>query len=346
MLLSSQLPLSSLIEVSRVLRHNLGAGLRLVDVFRQLEKRGPTAARPMAGRILDALKRGASFQEALEAEQACFPPLFVSMALIGEESGMLPEIFAEMEKYYLLQQRLKRQFLTQIAWPAFQFLAGIFVIAIMLWALGLVADLHGGAQTVDPIGVGLGTAGAVRWLLLSFGTLGAIAAVYLLASRNLHNKAIIDSLLLRVPLLGTTLEALALQRFCLALRMVMETGMPVTTALRLSMRATGNAAFEARTDLVVQGVRSGDDLTVALANTRLFPYDFRNIVAVAEEGGRLVEVLRHQADYYEEEASRRMKLLTQAAAGGVWLCVAGLIIFMIFRIFITAILPAYSAAGI
>ncbi len=346
MLFSRQLPLSSMIEVCRVLRHNLGAGLRLVDVFRQLSQRGPAAARPLAGRILDRLKRGSSFEEALEAERAYFPPLFLSMALVGEQSGMLPEVFAEMERYFLLQQKLKRQFLSQIAWPVFQLLAGIFVIAIMLWALGLVADLHPGSQTVDPIGVGLGTAGALRWLLLCFGTIAAVGAVYLLASRSLQQKAVIDSFLLHIPVLGPTLEALALQRFCLALRMVMETGMPITTALRLSLRATGNAAFEARTEPVVLTIRAGDDLTTALSSTRLFPYDFRNIIAVAEEGGRLPEVLRHQADHYEELASQRLKLLTQAAAGCIWLFVAGMIIFMIFRIYVTSILPAYSGAGI
>src|SRR5207237_1921629 len=44
---TSALPLSALIELSRSLRHYLGAGLSLVDVFRQQAKRGPAAVRPV-----------------------------------------------------------------------------------------------------------------------------------------------------------------------------------------------------------------------------------------------------------------------------------------------------------
>ena len=55
-------------------------------------------------------------------------------------------------------------------------------------------------------------------------------------------------------------------------------------------------------------------------------------MAVGEESGRISEVMEHQAEYYEEEASRRLKLLGQVAAWGVWLLVAVLIIFAIFRI--------------
>jgi hypothetical protein len=48
----------------------------------------------------------------------------------------------------------------------------------------------------------------------------------------------------------------------------------------------------------------------------------------------LPDVLKHQTDYYEEEARRRMSALTQGASWGVWLFVAILIIVAIFRIFL------------
>jgi hypothetical protein len=44
-------------------------------------------------------------------------------------------------------------------------------------------------------------------------------------------------------------------------------------------------------------------------------------------------VMEHQAKYYEEESTRRMAILTQVASKGVYLMVAGVLIFLIFRIF-------------
>ncbi|HEV3257485.1 MAG TPA: type II secretion system F family protein [Gemmataceae bacterium] len=337
-----RIPLSSLIELCRALRHNLGAGLSLVKVFRQQAQRGPTAVRPVADRICGCLERGESLEEALKPEQAAFPVLFVSLARVGERTGNLPEVLGELEKYYTLQQRLWRQFVSQIAWPVFQFIAAIFVIAAMILVLGLVADTTNKASAVDPIGLGLGPAGAIRWLLLVFGSLAAVGAVYLVASRSLRHKAAIDTLLLRLPVVGPCLTALAMNRFCLALRLTVETAMPIAQALRLSLRATGNAAFEAVSPAVEGSVRGGEDLTLALTGSRLFPQTFLDILAVAEEGGRVAEVMRHQSDYYEDELKRRLTVLAKVAGFGVWLLVAGLIIVAIFRIVSTVIAPAYQ----
>ena len=43
-------------------------------------------------------------------------------------------------------------------------------------------------------------------------------------------------------------------------------------------------------------------------------------------------VLEHQGEQYADESERRMKALAAAAGWGVWVVVAGLIIFCIFRI--------------
>jgi type IV pilus assembly protein PilC len=331
MLFSKRLSLQSLIELCRTLRHNLGAGLTLRDVFRQLSKRGSLSVRPVAERICEQVERGDSIEEALNAEQAYFPPMFLALAKVGERSGNLPEVFGEMEKYYLLQQRLKRQFISQITLPVLQFFAAVFVIALMLYVLGAIAESNR-TTAMDPIGLGTGAAGALTFLGMVFGTLTALAVVYFVATRTLNRRTMVDELLLKLPVVGPCLMAFALARFCLALRLTHETGMPITSALRLCLRATDNSAFEARTEVVLTTLRGGDELAVALANCHLFPEEFQNIVAVAEESGRLPEVMGQQADYYEEEASRRLTVLTRVAGYGVYATYAVLVIIAIFMI--------------
>src|SRR6266545_87697 len=100
---SRQLPPARLAELSRLLRHNLGAGLTLLDVFRQQAQRGPAGVRPIAERIRARLAQGDSLQAALADETTVFPPLFLAMASVGEETGHLTEVFEELEKYYALE---------------------------------------------------------------------------------------------------------------------------------------------------------------------------------------------------------------------------------------------------
>src|SRR5262245_31190478 len=68
------LSLSSMIELCRVLRHYMGAGLTLVDAFKKQATTGDYALRPVAARLTEEFKRGSSVGDALDKEASSFPP--------------------------------------------------------------------------------------------------------------------------------------------------------------------------------------------------------------------------------------------------------------------------------
>lgn len=319
----------------RMTRHGLQAGLSLVDVFRQQARRAPLALRPTVERIGSRLETGDALEDALQAEASNLPHLFVSMAVVGEQTGNMPEVFGELERYYALQSRLRKQFLAEITWPIIQFIAATFVLSAMILILGLIAPSPG--QAFDPLGFGTGPMAAATFFFGIWGTVLAVFIGYKMLSHASKQKAAVDRILLRVPALGPCLEALALGRFCLALRLTMGAGLKVRPSLKRSLDATGNAAYPATYERAAEVLRRGDDLHTSLEACQIFPHDFLNIVASAEEGGRVPEAMEQQADYYAEESSRRMATLTKVAGFGVWLLVAIILIFAIFRIALTYI---------
>jgi type IV pilus assembly protein PilC len=125
----------------------------------------------------------------------------------------------------------------------------------------------------------------------------------------------------------------------------MDTSLPAWEALDRSLKATGNGAFIAASDGVQEVVRKGETVSDALASARLFPEEFIHIVSNAEVSGQIPEMMRHQAEYYEEEASRRLVLLTRGASFAIWVGVACLIIWVIFRIVLSYIGMIDSLAG-
>jgi type IV pilus assembly protein PilC len=288
MLLSRSVPLPCLIEFTCVVRYNLSAGLTLRRVLRQQAERGPMAIRPVAERISKQLEQGESFEEALKGEKAAFPPLFISLAAMGEQTGALPEVLAELEKFYVFQQRLQREFLRHIAWRMLHYV----------------------------------------------GAFGLLIGAYYFITRILKQRELVDTVLLRTWVIGPTLQAMAMTRFCFALCLTTESGMPIAKALCLSMRATGNGAFRARVDNLRKSIRNGEGLPLALRKTDVFPEDFLDIVESAEEAGRLSEALRHQTNFYEEETRRRLTTLTTIASWAFFLGGACLI-FRILPSFIS-----------
>jgi type IV pilus assembly protein PilC len=346
MLFRSRLSLPTLIEFCRSVRHYTGAGLTIVDVFRQQAQNGPRAVRPVAARIVAWLQAGDTLQEALKRESYAFPPLLLSLAGVAEQTGMVPEVFGELERHFEQQLQLRRQFVSQAVWPVVQFVLATVVLAGLIMILDFLpkGDIPGGGRW-DPLGLGLfGPEGALKFLGYIYGTILALVVLYFIVTRLLRQRATVHRLLLRVPGIGPCMRALALGRFCVALRLTSETGMPIANAMRLALKGTGNEAFAAKIPVVEAAIRDGDSLTLALGKTGLFPDAFMRVLEVAEESGRLTHVMRHEAEQYHEEAARRLKVLTSIASFGVWLFVGVFIVFAIFRIFTTYI-SLYDKVG-
>src|SRR4051812_613266 len=96
MLFSTSPSYDALATFCRMVRHGLQAGLSLVDVFRQQSRRAPAALRPTVERIGGRLETGDALEDALQVEGQSLPPLFVSMAVVGEQTGNMPEVFGEL----------------------------------------------------------------------------------------------------------------------------------------------------------------------------------------------------------------------------------------------------------
>lgn len=326
------IPLSSLSMFCRVLRHNLGAGLSPVEVFRQQANRGTLAVRPIAGRVAERLQAGESLGAAFEHERANFPSLFLSMIHVGEETGHLPEIFGEMEKYYSLENKLRRQFIAQSILPVVQFIFAVFIVAGLIWILAVIGESRNPGQP-PPALFGLRGRGGAMWFLIGvFGSIATLLFVYFFLKRRLRHLAGVEALLLRIPVIGTCLEAIAMSRLCLAMQLTLHSAMPIGNAMRLSLAATGNNAFSVHTDEVLAALVKGKTLTEALSLVRPLPAGFLDLVATAEEGGSVPEMMRHQAEFYQEESSRRLSALTQAANMMLYLVYAGCVIYAIFTI--------------
>jgi len=336
---SAQLSRADLIHLCRTLRHNLSAGLALRQVLGQLTRRGRPRVRQFAQRALAVIENGDTFQAAIK-DDLTLPPLFRALAAVGEETGHLPEVLGELEKYFILQQQLVRKAISQSIAPIMQLAFAFLVIALLIFILGMLAQSNGGVSAPAVLGL-TGGAGAVMFLMLSFGS---IVMLYLLYhyTKPLRQRLGFDAFLLRVPGIGPCLQSVTLARLCVSLHLTLDTPMPIDKALRLSLEVTGNAALAACANKVGKALRARKTLAQALANCPVLTNDFLAVVETAEEAGRLPETMHHQADRYYEEATFRLKALTTVITFLIWLVYA---LFMIVAIFYIASMYLKALGG-
>lgn len=333
---SRRLSVPLLVELCRSMRFSLTSGLMLRDTMDLLANKGTRRMRPVAAEMTRDLKAGWGLQDALAKQHAAFPPMFLALASVGEESGNLPEVLHELERYYELQRKLQRDFNSEIAWPVFQFVFAILVMALLICVLGIVQPPQRALDEikVDPLGLGLlGPAGALTFLGAVCGTLAALYVCYRLTRRLLNRRAFCERAVMAIPVIGTCVRGMALTRFCFALRLMLETSLPLKKALRLALQATDNQAFVTGADAVEQSLRGGNSVVTCLSRVSAFPEHFLSILAIAEECGKLPEAFLHQAELYDEQSRRYMVLLNRVASWLIWLGIAGVITFLVFRVF-------------
>ena len=324
-----RLPLAPLARLCRSLATLLGSG---VPLMKSLATAASKTGDPAVVRHLDAVaadvSNGRELHAALAARDGAFPRLTVDLVRVAEETGHLPETLTALAHHYENLLRLRKAFLSQIAWPVFQLLAAVCVIGLLIWILGLIGD-----SGFDILGLGLtGSRGAAIWFGSAFGIAALGVVIFAAVKRSLRWRRLFDPVLLAIPVVGTCLRNFALARFSWAFALTQNSGMDIRRSLEASFSATENGAFAAANDEVWARVSGGEELTDALRATNLFPRDYLEMVMVAESSGSVPEMLDRISPDLEADARRSLSALAAAVGWCVWALVAGFIIWVIFSV--------------
>lgn len=325
---------STLANFCRFLGNMLHSGVDLIrSLDTAMEKAVDAQTREVLQRVRERIVNGQPIADALQAEDPYFPKLFVAMVALAEQSGKLPEVLLHLAEHYEKMIELRRTFISGIAWPVFEFIAALLVIALLILILGLVVD-EGRQSPVDFMTFGLrGPTGAMIWLG-SWAVLIALGFATFLLVRKLSRGHAFDRFLLKLPVIGKALQSFAIARFSWAYYLTQQSGMPIQQCLQASLRATNNRAYMAAFDTIWGAIRDGSDLSVALRKTGLFPEEYLHVVAVAETSGTVPEELHRLSPQFEEEARRNLRAVTRAFGVTIWVIVAAFIISFILRFFI------------
>ena len=139
-------------------------------------------------------------------------------------------------------------------------------------------------------------------------------------------------MLLKIPGVGGCLRSFAIARFAWCFALTQQAGMSIRPSLTSSLNATANGAFVAAEPYIWNEIHEGETLGDALRTSRLFPDEFLHFVDTAEETGTVPEALDRMSHQFDEEAHRSLQWLTVLLARGIWVLVAMIIIFFIFRL--------------
>lgn len=334
MLFSPQLAGKRLSDLCHRLATSLAAGIDLRKVWKRETENAPSRMRPAFRSVQQAIDRGEPFAEALRRTGKLFPPLFLEMVGVGERTGQTSEVLAKLERHYRVRHELTRTFLGMLAWPMFQLTAAVLIVGLLIWIFGVIGATDLDGKPIDILGLGLvGTPGLIAYLTIVGLAIGGVALLVTAARRGAFWMKPVQRFVTRLPGVGPAVQNVCLAQLSWALHLLLNVDMDLRHVVPLVLRATGNDFYIQHTDKMVKDVADGMPLHLAFANSLAFPPTFLDALAVAEESGQISESMARLTRQYEGEAETAMKWLSVAAGTVVWLLVAGLVILMIFRLF-------------
>jgi type IV pilus assembly protein PilC len=150
-------------------------------------------------------------------------------------------------------------------------------------------------------------------------------------------RKVVDSIILRMPVLGLLMRKIAVARFCRTLSTLLASGVSILEALDITARTAGNAVVEEAILKTRKSIEGGETIAQPLKETRVFPAMVVQMIGVGEATGALDTMLGKIAEFYEEEVdvavAGLLTLLEPIMIFFLGIVVGGIVIAMYLPIF-------------
>ena len=283
-----------------------------VPILRALEVLSQQSTSAGLGQVLrevkDDVAGGDSLADAMLKHRNAFPELHASMVRAGEKGGFLEDVLARLSEFVSRQDALKNKFIGALIYPSVLLFGAVgAVVFIMTYVVPKIRDVLSGQELPLLTKAVFGLSDLLRdhgLTLLGAAVVLTIAMAVFLQSQT--GQALRSHLQLKMVGLGKIYTMIAICRFCRVFGTMLNNGIPLLQALKISKDSTGNAILSGAIDEAAEAVRGGEPLAGPLAASRVFPPAIVDMIAVAEESNSLDKVLVEIANTQEERTARQI----------------------------------------
>ena len=128
--------------------------------------------------------------------------------------------------------------------------------------------------------------------------------------RSTKGRAKLDALMLKLPVIGSLVQAAIVERVCRVLASLVTAGVDLPRALAVTAESSNNAVYSDGINHIREQMMEGAGLADPLAETGLFPAAARQMFRVGEETGTLDKQLETAAPFYHRELELKVKHFT------------------------------------
>lgn len=325
------------------LANYLQAGIPILQALELVAEHTGRLHAYITAQVLEEVRRGVPLSRALGAFTYAYPVFHVQLIAIGEASGTLPTSLLYVSELSTKRSELTRKLVSSLTYPACIALSTVAIsVFLILYAFPKVVPLFRGLHTTLPlttrilirISKGVGEHG----IGLAVG-ICCMVGVVVYGIRSVRFRPHIDSILLRIPIIGRMLIAYYLTQLFHCLFLLLKSGIRLDEAILFTQKSISQSAYAVSLHACQEAVLRGARLTTSLETLpHLYPSTVIQILKVGEMTGSLSESCALVSGVYRElltEQLNRFTTLMEPALIAVMGCVVGFVSLAI-------ITPMYS----
>lgn len=328
--LSARVDRGALAAFTRQLSVMLAAGMPIMDCLQTVQlQNGDPALRRIFDKVIAEVRAGSGLGQALSAYPQTFSPVYINMIKAGEASGALDTMLLRLSDHLQKGEESRRKLKSASAYPVFTALLAVFIMGLLV-----VLVIPRFAGILESSGVSLPW--STRFLLYASEELvtavpfliGLIAGSICLikrAARTSKGGVLLDTLKLRLPLIGPLERKRIMAAFTGTLGILLKAGIPILPALEVVGETITNWKYREVISAVRRSISAGATVAEPLARSGVFPPMLTDMIAVGEATGTLDIVLGQLSDFCDTELNDSVENMTKLIEPLLILVVAGIV---------------------
>jgi type II secretory pathway component PulF len=279
---------------------------------------------------------GRNLSDSMAKQPIVFSDLYVNMVRAGEQSGALVEVLRRLSQHYERFADVQQKFTSALIYPSVVACVGLVIIFFfMTYMLPQFMKIFDGLDVPLPTAtqflIGISSFFSSYWWLMLLMLL-AVVVLFKRYQSSEAGKQAIDGWKTKAPVLGKVIRLNLYGQFARTLSTLLENGVPVLTALKITEQIIPNRVFKAAIARTREEVTDGKTIAQPLARSKIFPQLMIDLLKIGEETGDVPGALRNVADTYENELSIALRVMTNLIEPAMIIMMAlgvGLLLFSV-----------------
>lgn len=295
--------------------------------------------------IGDQLVSGTDLATAFRHHPKLFSPIYISMIHIGESTGNLDHALIRLVEHLEMERETRKRVKSAMRYPIMVVTAiSIAMIVITMFVIpsfsAVFDKLGADLPFATLILIGISEFMQNWWHLLLVGLIIGFTLFHQFTKTD-DGAIWWDRIRLKIPLLGSIFERVALARFSRSFSMMLTAGVPILNTLSIVAGSVGNRYIGNAITSMANGVERGEQLTNTALQTGLFTPLVLQMMSVGEETGAIDKLLDEVADFYEQEVDYELKQLSDAIEPILLVFLGALVLLLALGVF----LPVWELSG-